>query len=278
MALAFGASLSWGSGDFVGGLKSRRLPLLTVLLTSQVAALSVIAATFLIAGAGIGGSAFVIYAAAAGAVQILGLAAYYRALSFGAMGVAAPITATGVLIPLAVGLASGERLSALETLGVLCAVGGVLLVSYQPRHAPGRGSTVAIGVGMALLGGLGFGAFYVLMEEASSRGEIVSAVLVNRIAVFAILATGALVLGIRPSSLSGGDWRDVTLVGVLAVGATLLFATATTKGLLSLVSVLASLYPVVTILLARFVLGERVRRSQQLGAAAALAGVGMITA
>jgi drug/metabolite transporter (DMT)-like permease len=131
---------------------------------------------------------------------------------------------------------------------------------------------------MALLAALGFGGFYVLMDAASSRGEIVSAVFINRATVCAMLVAGALAFGVRPSLLRPGDWRDLMFVGLLASGATLLFAAATTKGLLSLVAVVASLYPVATILLAGFVLGERLRRPQRLGAAAALVGVGMIAA
>jgi drug/metabolite transporter (DMT)-like permease len=278
LALALGASLSWGTGDFLGGLRSRQLPLLTVLVASQLAALGLIAAVFLATGAGIGGSGFVIYATLAGASQMLGLATYYRALSTGAMGVAAPISATGVLIPVVFGLTTGDSPTALQVVGISFAVAGVLLISYRPRRGPSHGGAIAIGVGMAMLAALGFGSFYVLMDAASSRGDVVSAVLLNRATVFAMVVAGALAFGICPSLLRPGDWRDLALVGFLASGATLLFAAATTQGVLSLVAVAGALYPVATILLARFVIGERLRRAQRLGAVAALAGVGMIAA
>jgi drug/metabolite transporter (DMT)-like permease len=183
-----------------------------------------------------------------------------------------------VLIPVVVGLASGDRPSAIEVMGIAFAVAGLLLISYQPRQARAHGQAIAVGVGMAVIAALGFGGFYVLMDEASGRGDIVSAVLINRGAVFTMLASGAVVFGIRPSSLAPSHWRDLTLVGFLAASATLLFAGATTEGLLSLVAVVGSLYPVATILLARFVLGERLRRPQRLGAMAALVGVAMIAA
>jgi drug/metabolite transporter (DMT)-like permease len=277
-ALALGASLSWGTGDFIGGLRSRRLPVLTVIAASQLAALPVIAAAFLIAGGEIAGAEFVVYSALAGASQVLGLAAYYRALSTGAMGAAAPISATGVLIPVVIGLAGGDRPTALQAIGVSLAIVGVVLISLQPSRASSEGSAIATGVGMAMLGALGIGSFYVLMDAASSRGDIVPAVFINRSTVFAMLAAAALVFGVRPSLLRAGDWRDLAFVGVLASAATLMFAAATNEGLLSLVSVVGSLYPVATILLARFVLSERLRRAQRLGAVAALVGVAMIAA
>jgi drug/metabolite transporter (DMT)-like permease len=255
-ALALGASLSWGTGDFIGGLRSRRLPLLTVIATSQLAALPLVAAAFLVAGGEFGGADFALYAALAGVLQVLGLAAYYRALSTGAMGVAAPISATGVLIPVVVGLARGESPTALQATGIAFAIAGVVMISYQPPRLASYGRAIAVGVGMAML----------------------AAVFINRVAVVATLASGALAFGVRPSLLRARDWRDLALVGVLASGATLLFAAATKEGLLSLVSVVVSLYPVATIMLAHFVLGERLRRPQALGATAALIGVGTIAA
>jgi drug/metabolite transporter (DMT)-like permease len=156
------------------------------------------------------------------------------------------------------------------------AVTGVMLAAYQPAAAESQNKRIAAGVGMALLAALGIGSFFALINAASDRGDIVSAVFVNRVVAVALLAIAVLGLGVRVSRLPPRDVAGVASIGLLAVGATLLFAAATTKGLVSLVAVVAALYPVTTVVLARILLGERVRRPQRLGAAAALVGVGMI--
>ena len=215
-------------------------------------------------------------AAASGLCGAVGLAAFYRGLAVGAMSVVAPISATAAVIPVSVGVATGERPSALQGVGVAIALGGVALASRESADRAGSGGPVAAGVGLALLAAVGFGLFFVGMDAASDD-DVFWAIFVNRVTSVALLATAA--AATRPRlGVGRGDAGTLMAIGVLDILANTLFAIASTEGLVSLVAVLGSLYPVTTVLLARLVLHERVARAQQAGVAGALAGVVLIGA
>jgi drug/metabolite transporter (DMT)-like permease len=275
-SLAIGACISWGVADFYGGLKARAIALLWVMVLSQSAGLVLVGA--LVAGAGEGppGGDFAVYAALAGMAGALGLLAFYRALAVGKMSVIAPISATAAVIPVVVGVATGDRPTAVQGAGIAVALAGVALASREAAAESGESRRVATGVGLALLAALGFGCFFIAMDAASDA-DVLWANLVNRATSLGLGA--AAVLAFRPPlRATRPDLPVLAMVGVLEMGANILFAWATTKGLVSVVSVLASLYPVVTILLARLVLHERLDRVQRAGVAAALIGVALISA
>lgn len=273
--LALTASLSWGIGDFLAGLASRRLPLLTVLVVSQAAGLATIGAVLLVRAEGPPGARYLAYAALAGVAGAIGLAALYRGLAVGSMSVVAPITATAAVVPVAAGLVTGERPSALQGAGIALALGGVALAAREARPG-GRGRGVATGVGLALVAALAFGLLLVALG-AASEGDALWATLAMRSTSFGLLAATA--LAVRPSmSLGERDLPALFAIGVLDTAGNALFALASTESLLSVAAVLAQVYPVVTVLLARLVLGERIARPQQVGVAAALVGVALITA
>ena len=276
IALGLAASLSWGVADFFGGIQSRRMPVVAVVLGSQLAGLALIAAIVAIRGTAPPGGDFLPYAAASSVGGIIRLTSFYKALSIGAMGVVAPLSSTAAVIPLVVGLASGDRLSGLQAAGIALAIAGVVLASREASDEAKGSTVVAAGVGFALLSAVGFGLFFVAMDRASDA-DVLWAVCVNRTVSALLLATALLVtrprLGLRPR-----DMRILALVGVLDIAANGFFAVASTKGLVSVVAVLASLYPIVTVVLARVVLKERLHAVQRFGAAAALAGVALISA
>jgi drug/metabolite transporter (DMT)-like permease len=276
IALGLAAAVSWGVGDFLGGLQSRRLPVVAVVLGSQLAGLALVAVIVAIRGTGLPGGDFLLYAAASSLGGIVGLTAFYKALSIGAMGVVAPLSSTAAVIPVVVGLASGDTLSALQASGIALAVGGVVLASREASDEAKTSKTVSRGAGLALVSALGFGFFFVAIAKASDA-DVVWAVCVNRAVSAALLAAALLIT--RPGiGLRLVNMRVLAVVGVLDTGANFLFALASTKGLVSVVSVLASLYPIVTVVLARVVLRERLQAIQRVGAAAALAGVALISA
>jgi drug/metabolite transporter (DMT)-like permease len=276
IVLGLAASLSWGVADFIGGLQSRRMPVVAVVLGSQLAGLMVVTAIVAIRGEAPPGGDFAIYAALSSVGGIIGLTAFYKALSIGAMGVVAPLSSTAALIPLVVGLASGDRPSALQGAGVALAVGGVVLASRESSEEAKGSHVVSAGVGYALLSAVGFGCFFVAIDRASNS-DVIWAVCVNR--TVSALLLGAALLITRPHvGLRPADMRTLAIVGVLDVAANGFFAVASTKGLVSVVAVLASLYPVVTVVLARVVLKERLHPIQRFGAFAALAGVALISA
>ena len=276
VALALGASLSWGVADFLGGLKSRQLALLAVVAISQACGLVVIGAAVAIRGEGPPAAEYVVYGVLSGFAGMLGLTAFYRGLSIGAMSVIAPISAIGAVVPLTFGIATGDRLSALQGVGVAVALAGVALASREEVDEAARSRRVATGVGLALLSALGFGCFFVAMD-AASEGDVGWALVVNRATSVTLFACA--LLAFRPDlSMGGRDFAALALIGMLEMTANGLFAAASTEGLVSVVSVLASLYPVTTVLLAHLVLGERIAPLQYAGVAAALSGVALISA
>src|SRR6476661_5097297 len=130
-ALAFASSVAWGTADFIGGLKSRSLPLLNVLLLSQGVGLVVIGAFVAIRGEGAPGGDFAVFAALSGIAGIVGVAAFYRGLAVGNMGVVAPISACAAVVPVVVGIATGDRPSGVQSLGLVLALAGVVLASRE---------------------------------------------------------------------------------------------------------------------------------------------------
>ena len=271
LALAFASGISWGIADFLGGLKARQLPLLNVLLASQGTGLVLVGVYMLVRWESPPGEAFAGWAALSGVAGAIGLAAFYRGLAVGNMGVVAPISATAAVIPVVVGIASGDRPSGIQYAGLVLALAGVVLASREEVS----GAT-ARGAGFALISALGFGFFFVGMDSASDA-DIGWAMLGNRITSFSLLLAAFAVL--RPRfAARRTDAPVLATVGALDITANGLFAVASTEGLVSLVSVLGSLYPLTTVALAAVVLGERPHRVAQIGVAMALGGVVLIAA
>jgi drug/metabolite transporter (DMT)-like permease len=278
IAIAFGlaASLSWGVADFLGGIQSRRMPVVAVVLGSQLAGLALVGTAVAIRGEPLPSGDFLVYAALSSVAGIIGLTSFYKALSIGSMGVVAPLSSTGAVIPVVVGVATGDRPSTLQGVGVAVAVCGVVLASREASDEAQSSPTVSAGAGFALLSAVGFGCFFLAIDRASNS-DVLWAVCVNR--TVSVLLLGAALLVTRPRlGLRISDMRKLAIVGVLDIAANGFFAVASTKGLVSIVAVLSSLYPVATVVLARVVLGERLHRVQRFGALAALAGVALFSA
>ncbi len=273
IALALGASLSWGLGDFLGGLKSRTLHVLTVLVVSQVFGLTAALVWFVSAGEGFPGWSASAFAAAAGACGCIGIATLYRGMAIGAMGIVAPVSAVSAVIPFAVGIGSGERPGVLQITGIVAALAGVAIASREPTEEGGRR---AAGIGLALVAALGFGFYFVFADRAADE-SVPFAVATARGVSLLLAVVAALVVGAALRS-GRGSLPVLAAVGLCDVGANMLFSLATTRGFLSIVSVLSALYPVVTVALAALVLHERVARTQRLGVGVALVGAALITA
>ena len=271
LLLAFASSVSWGIADFFGGLKSRRLPLLNVLLASQGVGLALIGSFMLLRWESPPGGDFALWAVFSGVAGVTGLAAFYRGLAVGNMGVVAPISATAAVVPVVVGIATGDRPATVQYVGLVLALTGVILASREEVS----GGT-ARGAGLAVVSALGFGFFFVGIDNASDA-DIGWAMLVNRITGFSLLLVAFALLR-PPLAARRNDIPVLATVGTLDVGANALFALASTEGLVSLVAVLGSLYPLTTVALAAVVLGERPHRVAQIGVATALAGVVLIAA
>ena len=270
--LALSSSLLWGAGDFLGGTVSRRLPAVAVVGVSQALALIVFAVVAGVSGEAAQGMPAVgwLWAAAAGVAGLVGLVAFYAALASGTMGVVAPIAALGVVVPVGAGLLAGERPSAVQLVGaVLGVLGGVLASGPELRGGASRRP-----VALAVVAGVSFGLVLLFLARGSEESPLLTLVGM-RVTSVALLVVTALVV----RSLGGVRRTDLAvlgLIGLLDGGANLTYAIATTAGLLSLVAVLASLYPAVTVVLARVVHHERMTRVQDVGVAAAVIGVVLV--
>jgi len=272
-ALALGASLAWGLADFGGGVKARVLPALTVMALSQPFGLLVLGVLVAVRGRGPSGPE-VAWACASAALGTIGLAAFYRGLAAGAMSVVAPIAAVAAGIPVVWGVLSGDRIDVLQGVGFAAALGGSVVASLERS---GQRTQVAAGVGWAVLAMVAFGAYYVPMHAASQHDWLWPAFVFRCTSVPLVWAAAA-ARGRLPAA-GRAHLPALAAIGLLDTGGNTLFAAASaTHGLLSVAAVLASLYPIVTVLLARFLLGERVQRSQDAGVLVALAGVALITA
>jgi drug/metabolite transporter (DMT)-like permease len=274
LVLALGASASWGSADFLGGLATRRLPVLTVSFVSLLVGLAFVLGLWVFGGDPIPGERTVVLGLIGGCVGAVGLVTLYAALAIGPMGVVAPMVSLSVTVPVAYGLLSGERPAATQLVGIVVAVGGVLLAARHEDEAGARISGRA--VALALVAAAGLGTLALLLSRAG-RTDAVGAVMMARVSSIALLGVAVLVR--RPSfTTTQRDRVTLAAIGILDCSANLLFTLASQRGLLTLVAVLASLYPVVTVLLARGVLHERLSRVEAGGVALALCGVALIAA
>jgi drug/metabolite transporter (DMT)-like permease len=212
---------------------------------------------------------------AAGAGGGAGLAAFYRALSLGTMSVVSPLVACGAVVPFGISLASGERPAAVAVAGAGAALGGAVLASLEEHRSASAERTQA--VLLALVAALALGLFVYFLGLGSRQGDALSTLLGARVGSLSLLVS---VAAVRRAPLLIGRrlFPAVVAVGLADVSANALFAVASGHGLLALVSVLGSLYPVVTVLLAHLLLGERLTRPQQAGVAVAMAGVALIAA
>jgi drug/metabolite transporter (DMT)-like permease len=273
--LGLGSGLFWGTGDFLGGLSSRRLPALAVTIWSQLAGSLVLLAVVLASGQRptVAGVAWGALGGVCGGTALL---LFYRGMAEGAMSIIAPVSACGAVVPVVAAFARGEWPGLPAVAGILVAVAGVVLVLRPTRGGKGADLPVHL-LAMALGAALGFGLFFVIVDVASSvpgGTPLWAAAGVRAGSLTWLLAIT--VVARRPLVWPGRRTGLVVAAGVLDTTANVLFAYASTLGNLGVVGVLGSLYPVATVLLARFVLAERLSGSQAAGVAIALTGVALL--
>lgn len=278
-ALALLSSLLWGTADFLGGTASRRLGALRVVLVSQGFALVALVPLVVLLGPEVTART-VATGVLAGLVGPVALLAFYRALALGTMGVVAPIAALGVVVPVLAGLLDGEEPGAAQSAGIAVAVLGVVLASGPELRGAGRGGTRPLL--LALGAALGFGVVFVLLAEGgdgTGTAEVVLVLLAMRLTSVTLLAAFLAGRG-GPGAIAvpRAELRVLAVVGAFDVGANGTFAVASQSDLVSVVAVLASLYPAVTVVLAWQLHRERLRPLQLAGVGAALAGVVLLSA
>jgi drug/metabolite transporter (DMT)-like permease len=273
---ALATSLLWGLADFGGGVLTRRIPALTVVVVSQAIAAAVLGVVVLATGAWSEAGPRLWWAVAAGLVGPVALLCFYKALALGPMGVVSPLGTVGVAVPVGAGLVLGERPGLVQTAGIAVAVLGVVLAGGpQLRGAPVQRRTILL----TLVAAFGFGTVFVLVAEASTTVtglflalfvQRVTNVVVGGATLYAAARKGAAIL-----PAVGFPWASLpalAFVGLADVAANGSYAIAARLGPVTVAAVLASLYPVVTALAARGFLSERLRAVQAAGAGLALVG------
>jgi drug/metabolite transporter (DMT)-like permease len=281
VVLSLLSSVSWGTSDFFGGILSRRLPPLTVVLVSQLCGGIVVLLLALGLAQPLPANAWL--PLAGGAVGAFGLLFFYSGLAFGTMSVVAPIAACGAVVPVAFSIVIGQVPRPLVMVGLVAALVGVVMASLgtgveaagATNRRPRRAIAAALGAALC------FGIFLLCLGRASAASPhsavwLAAAARGGSVPILLVLSL------IRRAPLPGRGVRLRDLGGMAAVGlgdvtANTLFALATSAGSLAVASVLGSLYPIITVLLARLVLNERVGRVQGTGAALALLGVVLVS-
>jgi uncharacterized membrane protein len=280
--LALLAAAVYGAADFLGGMVTKRSSTLAAVVATQGAGLVLLLlATPVLPDATVGRHD-VLFGALAGLTGSVGVALLYRGLAMGPMSIVAPITAVcAVIVPLVTGLLLGERLMPLAALGVATAITAVVMLGQEPAattttalEPPRTAAHVARAVRIALASGIAIGFFFVALGQTTSPAGLWP-LAVSRTVSVSVFMTVALA--------RRQEWRvpaeampAAIACGALDMIANGLYLVAVRQGQLSLVSTLASLYPASTVLLARYVLGERLGRWQQVGVGAAVAAIVLI--
>jgi drug/metabolite transporter (DMT)-like permease len=269
------SALMYGGADFCGGLATRRSTVLPVLVFSQLVGLLIAVGGAFVLGQPVPSPRDLAWGAVAGLCGTAGLAALYTAIATTPVAVASPIAAvSGAVIPVLLGVASGERPDTLAWVGIALAFPAILLLTMSPG---GKGKDLAPARRAALLGlaaGVGFGLFFFAISRtghASGLWPLASA----RVATITVTVVFALVRS-RPL-LPGGGWAVLLLSGALDMGANIAFLLASRLGMLSIAAVVAALYPGPTVFLACIVFRERLTLPRAAGLALALAGVALIS-
>ena len=290
MVIMFGlaAAVLYGAGDFLGGLASRKMPVLVVLLLAETAGV-IVALSAATASPGPVRMAGLAWGAGAGLIGGLGLIIFYAGLAAGPMSVVAPVSGlASTVLPVAVALAEGERPGAGVYAGALLCLAAIVLASAAGNNSPAPGAKAAPrtrhpGAGRALgygiASGASFGLFFLLIRNAGQTGELwpVAAARVGELAVV-IIAAAILRRSLSPRGASRQLLLGAAAAGAIDVVANICYVAATRAGMFGLAVVLASLYPGITVLLARVLLGERLRWAQRAGLGLAAIGIILVAA
>ncbi|MFD8632690.1 EamA family transporter [Streptomyces sp. NPDC059533] len=282
---ALATAVLWGLADFGGGLLTRRIPALTVVVVSQIAAVAVLGAVVLGTGAWREAGPQLWFAVGAGLVGPVAMLSFYEALALGPMGVVSPLGSLGVVVPVGAGLLLGERPGPGQFAGIAVAVVGIVLAGGpELRGAPVQRRAVVL----TLVAAFGFGAVMALIAQASTTVTgLFLALFVQRVTNVAVGGAALWAQTRRgvPALPEGSDLRilwgllpALAFVGLADVAANGTYSVAAQNGPVTVAAVLSSLYPVVTALAAFAVLKERLRTVQAAGAGLALAGTVLLAA
>lgn len=272
--LALMSSVLWGTSDFFGGTASKKSPSTTVLLWSSLIALPVISVIAVVSGDLVFDPSVVGWGVVAGVSCSIGIVLLYQGLATGPMGVVAPIASTSVLVPVVAGFLRGESPGLFQSIGIAVAVVGVILAGgpHIRDFRTGGHRPILLALGAAL----GIGVSLLAVANGSEQSAY-STLLMMRV-VYPIVLVAAVLATRAPRRPATSVIPMIAIAGVGDVVAVTLYGVATQSGSLPVVAALASMFPVMTLVLARQVHHERLEREQWIGAALALIGVVVVVA
>jgi drug/metabolite transporter (DMT)-like permease len=272
--LAAVSAALFGVADFFGGLSARRIAAQWTTGIAQATGLVVIVCTALVVGGSPSGADLAL-GAGAGLCGGLGLTLFYWAMAKGPMSVVAPVSAlVSALVPIAAGLADGERPGPLAIAGIVLALPAIAVISREPVDETAEGQRPSsLPVVAALVSGVGFGAFFTLISHTGEDSGVWPLAAARSAAV---LLAMVLVIGARAEAPGLAGARLAALAGMTDSTANIFYLFAARQGLLSVVGVIGAMYPAATVVLARVVLRERMARHQLVGLGAAALAVTLI--
>ncbi len=280
IGFAMAACLGWGIADFIGGLKSRDLPVLTVLIISNGVGVVLLGTILVGSGRSFSIDPNLVWAVPAGITGIAAMYLLYRSLAMGTMSILAPISATGVILPVIWGIISGDTLSGLKLTGMAAAFLGTILAAMEKSKDDGKIKWTN-GIQYALGAAVCIGFYFILMDNACETDPL-GASMIMRTTTF-ILLIPVILISRSPVSrrsikaIPKGHLAIIAFMGVMDTLAAFSFALATRSGMLSIVAVISSLYPAVTVLLSAVIIRERFGRVQSSGVILAILGVVLIS-
>lgn len=275
ITLSILACFGWGIADFIGGLKSRTLPTVSILVISTLAGTVLLGVILWVLDLPFPHDPTLFWAIPAGPIGIVAMFLLYRSLAVGTMSILAPISATGVILPVLWGLFFGDTLSGLNLLGIGIAIlGSIMAVMETDKKRNTKKLTK--GIGLALGSAVFVGFYYITMDMACTHHPIWAAGIM-RLSTVTLFIPFLLVkrVSVRIEKV---HLPLILFMGVMDTMAAFCFALATSKGMLSQVAVISSLYPAVTVILSAVVAGERIRKIQSSGVVLAITGVMLISA
>lgn len=266
-----GSALTWGIGDFCGGLATRRTSVWTVVLYSQAVGMIALLLLVVVFGEALPRPSDLGWGALAGLAGVIGVTALYQAMALGQMALVAPLTAVIALsIPVMIAILTAGWPASPTLLGFLLAALSVMLISYAPQRR-----ATANGLWIALVAGGGFGGFFALIAQTQDAAVFWPLVAARAASVGAL---SVLMFFQKRSALPTARQAilPIILAGVFDVGGNAFFVLAEQAGRLDIASTLSSLYPVSTVLLALLLLRERISLMQGAGVLLALVAIPLI--
>lgn len=274
ITLSIFACFGWGIADFIGGLKSRNLSTLSILLISSVTGTIVLSLILSFMRSPLPDDPILMWAILAGPVGLMAMYLLYRSLAIGTMSILAPIGATGVILPVIWGVFHGDSVSGLSMVGITIAILGSIMAAME-RGIRGNQIKSTKGVGLAVCSAAFVGLYFILMDAACSHNPIWAS-MIMRASALCVLAL-LLVFAEVNVNIGMAHFPYIVLMGILDTMAAFCFAIATSKGMLSEVAVISSLYPAVTVILSAVIVKEKIHRIQYSGVVLALIGVMLIS-